>query len=121
VQAVTGVVGMQTHRPEQARGYLLRSFGRVVTEQQDTGKSPKKAKTQKALEAEREENLGLLLGALRIVFDSWADHLDAAELDRRAWGWYTALRPDVEGGLAGWGAKGKIKLSDVLKLRRPGK
>jgi hypothetical protein len=121
VQAVTGVVGMQIHRPEQARGYLLRSFGRVVTEQQDTGKSPKKAKTQKALEAEREENLGLLLGALRIVFDSWADHLDAAELDRRAWGWYTALRPDVEGGLAGWGAKGKIKLSDVLKLRRPGK
>ncbi|KAK4044240.1 hypothetical protein C8A01DRAFT_12364 [Parachaetomium inaequale] len=122
VQAVTGVVGMQIHRPEQARGYLLRSFGSVATEQQqDTGKSPKKAKTQKALEAEREENLGLLLGALRIVFDSWADHLGAAELDRRAWGWYTAVRPDVENGQAGWGAKGKIKLSDVLKLRRPGK
>jgi hypothetical protein len=71
------------------------------------------------MEAEKEENLGLLLGALRIVFDSWADHLDAAELDRRAWGWYISVRPDVESGQAGWGAKGKVRLSDVLKLRRP--
>jgi hypothetical protein len=122
----TGVVGMQIHRPEGARGYLLRSFGSVEGEKEEgatatataTGKSPKK-KTQKAMEAEREENLGLVLGALRIVFDSWADHLDAAELDRRAWGWYIAVRPDVESGQAGWGAKGRVRLSDVLKLRRP--
>lgn len=113
----TGVVGMPIHRPEGARGYLLRSFGSVPAEGEET--PPKKAKTQKALEAEREENLGLLLGALRIVFDSWADHLGVAELDRRAWGWYIAVRPDVEGGTAGWGAKGKVRLSDVLKLRRP--
>lgn len=32
---------------------------------------------------------------------------------------YIAVRPDVESGTAGWGAKGKIKLSDVLKLKRP--
>jgi hypothetical protein len=31
---------------------------------------------------------------------------------------YIAVRPDVESGTAGWGAKGKIKLSDVLKLKR---
>lgn len=119
---VTGVVGMQIHRPEAARGYLLRSFASASTQGQEatTGKSPKKAKTQKAVEAEKESNLGMLLGALRIVFDSWADHLDAAELDRRAWGWYVAVRPEVESGQAGWGAKGIVKLSDVLKLRRPG-
>ncbi|AEO58999.1 hypothetical protein MYCTH_94937 [Thermothelomyces thermophilus ATCC 42464] len=128
MQAVTGVVGMQIHRPEQARAYLLRSFGSAAEETEGdgtaantTGKSTKKPKTQRELEAEKEENLGLLLGALRIVFDSWADHLGPAELDRRAWGWYIAVRPDVESGQAGWGAKGKIKLSDVLKLRRPEK
>ncbi|KAK4249533.1 hypothetical protein C7999DRAFT_39362 [Corynascus novoguineensis] len=132
--ATTGVVGMQIHRPEQARSYLLRSFGSATAEDEEggdttttttatttTGKSPRRSKTLRALEAEKEENLGLLLGALRIVFDSWADHLGPAELDRRAWGWYIAVRPDVESGRAGWGAKGKIKLRDVLKLRRPDK
>ncbi|KAL2197957.1 hypothetical protein P885DRAFT_68147 [Corynascus similis CBS 632.67] len=132
--AATGVVGMQIHRPEQARSYLLRSFGSAAAEDDEggdttttttatttTGKSPKRSKTLRALEAEKEENLGLLLGALRIVFDSWADHLGPVELDRRAWGWYIAVRPDVESGRAGWGAKGKIKLRDVLKLRRPDK
>jgi hypothetical protein len=120
-QVVTGVVGMHIHRPEAARAYLMKSFASAPAQEQDAaGKSPKKVKTQKAVQAEKEENLGLLLGALRIVYDSWADHLDAAELDRRAWGWYVAVRPDVESGQAGWGAKGKVKLSDVLKLRRPG-
>jgi hypothetical protein len=124
--AVTGVVGMEIHRPEQARGYLLRSFARaapvpVPPPQEKDVKSPKKGKTQKVVEAEKEENLGMLLGALRIVFDSWADHLGPAELDRRAWGWYIAVRPNVDSGQAGWGAKGKIRLSDVLKLRRAGK
>ncbi|KAK4126985.1 hypothetical protein N657DRAFT_640868 [Parathielavia appendiculata] len=123
VQLGTEVMGMQIHRPEGARGYLLRSFGSVEGQGTTTAtaseKSPRKGKTQKAMEAEKEENLGLLLGALRIVFDSWADHLDAVELDRRAWGWYLAVRPDVESGQAGWGAKGKVKLSDILKLRRP--
>lgn len=93
MHAATGVVGMQIYRPEQARGYLLKSFGSAAAvaapqpQGDATGKSPKKTKTLKALEAEKEENLGLLLGALRIVFDSWASHLGAAELDRRAWGW----------------------------------
>jgi hypothetical protein len=91
MHAATGVVGMQIHRPEQARAYLLRSFGSATVAAPPgdgaTEKSPKKTKTLKALEAEKEENLGLLLGALRIVFDSWAGHLGAAELDRRAWGW----------------------------------
>ncbi|KAL2126405.1 hypothetical protein VTI74DRAFT_971 [Chaetomium olivicolor] len=118
---VTGVVGMQIHRPEAARSYLLKSFATSSSQDQekDTGKSPKKAKPQKVVAAEKEENLGLLLGALRMLFESWADHLDVAELDRRAWGWYVSVRPDVESGQAGWGAKGRVRLGDVLKLRRP--
>ncbi|KAL2162168.1 hypothetical protein VTH06DRAFT_7081 [Thermothelomyces fergusii] len=127
-RAITGAAGMQIHRPEQARAYLLRSFGSAAEETEGdgtagstAGKSTKKTKTQRESEAERAENLGLLLGALRIVFDSWANHLGPAELDWRAWGWYIAVRPDVESGRAGWGAKGTIRLSDVLKLRRPEK
>ncbi|GAB1315945.1 Impact N-terminal domain-containing protein [Madurella fahalii] len=125
IHQVTGVAGMQIHRPEAARGYLLKSFPSAAAATEEgaeataaAGKSAKKARTQKAIEAEKEENLGLLLGALRIVFDSWADHLGVAELDRRAWAWYVAIRPDVESGQAGWGAKGPVRLSDVLNLRR---
>ncbi|KAK3342446.1 hypothetical protein B0H65DRAFT_468271 [Neurospora tetraspora] len=119
----TGVVGMQIHKPEVARNYLLRSFhtasageaGEAGTEQKKTTKTKK---TQKQLETEREENLGLLLGALRLLFDSWADHLTAAELDKRAWAWYVAVRPDVEAGPGGWGAKGRLELRRILELRR---
>ncbi|KAK1776771.1 hypothetical protein QBC45DRAFT_487905 [Copromyces sp. CBS 386.78] len=131
----TGVVGMQIHKPEMARNYLLRSFhtattsssqaapggDRGTTEQKKTTTTTtttKTKKTQKQLEAEREENLGLLLGALRLLFDSWKGHSTAAELDKRAWAWYTAVRPDVEAGPAGWGAKGRLELKRILDLRR---
>lgn len=121
------VVGMPIHPPEAARGYLLKSFGTAEAEAEagagaeGAGKSSaKKKKTFKAIEAEKAENLGLLLGALRIVFDSWADHLMPAELDRRAWAWYSAVRPAVDGGQSGWGAKGTLKLEDILKLKRGG-
>ncbi|KAK1759687.1 hypothetical protein QBC47DRAFT_372800 [Echria macrotheca] len=112
----TGVVGMQIHTPEGARSYLLKSFATAPKE--DSEGSPPKKKTAKAMEAEKEENLGLLLGALRLVFDSWADHLAVGELDRRAWSWYVAVRPAVDSGPSGWGAKGVLRLSDILKLRR---
>ncbi|KAK4677081.1 hypothetical protein QC764_408430 [Podospora pseudoanserina] len=123
LQPLTHVVGMHIHRPEAARSYLLRSFGKPSPPPADetaTSPSKKKAvhKTAKVLEAEREENLGLLLGALRLLFDSWADHLDVAELDRRTWAWYCAIRPEVDSGPNGWGGKGSVKLVDLLKLRR---
>lgn len=116
--------GMQIHRPEAARNYILRSFGSPLeTHGADNAESPTKSKapakkTQKILDAEKAENLGLLLGALRLLFDSWADHLTAGELDRRAWSWYVAIRPEVENGPSGWGAKGQLKLQDILNLRR---
>ncbi|KAK0742453.1 hypothetical protein B0T21DRAFT_382057 [Apiosordaria backusii] len=122
LQPLTHVVGMHIHRPEAARSYLLRSFGKPSPPADETATSPAKKKavhkTAKALEAEKEENLGLLLGALRLLFDSWADHLDVAELDRRTWAWYCAIRPEVDSGPNGWGGKGAVKLVDILNLRR---
>lgn len=112
-KAAASAGGLVTHRPEAARSYLLRSFASAPAAE-EAGKK----KTVRAQGAEKEENLGLLLGALRLLFDSWADHLSADELDRRAWSWYSAVRPDVENGVAGWGAKGLLRLQSILDLRR---
>ncbi|KXJ89742.1 hypothetical protein Micbo1qcDRAFT_235001 [Microdochium bolleyi] len=81
-------------------------------------KTGPKRKTTKVLDMEKEENVGRLLGALRLLFDSWADHLSTTELDRRAWSWYVAVRPEVESGPSGWGAKGHLRLQTILDLRR---
>lgn len=107
----TSTVGMPIHRPEAARNYLLRSFGSAQ------GTDPGK-KTVTAANEERLENLGRLLGALRLLFASWAGVLSREELDRRAWIWYVTVRPDVDAGPAGWGAKGTLKLQRILDLRR---
>lgn len=142
-----GVVGMPIHRPEAVMAYLLKSFAtrvetsngigdlanEAVAKEEDgteTATTPKKGsvsskpktvpkrKTTKALDVEKEENISRLLGALRLLYDSWADHLSTTELDRRAWSWYVAVRPDVDSGPSGWGAKGHLKLQEILNLRR---
>ncbi|KAI0173449.1 hypothetical protein GGR52DRAFT_580093 [Hypoxylon sp. FL1284] len=124
-----GVVGMPIHRPEAAKAYLLRSFATRIDNpsggtseadgpQAPTAKATPKKKSAKVLEVEKEENVARLLGALRLLYESWVGHLTATELDRRAWGWYVAVRPDVESGPSGWGAKGHLKLASILALRR---
>ncbi|ROV95956.1 hypothetical protein VMCG_07981 [Cytospora schulzeri] len=121
-KATAAAGGMVIHRPEAARIYLLKSFASAPTEgdaaNATTASSSAKKKTIKAQDAEKEENLGLLLGALRLLFDSWADFLSTEELDRRAWSWYSAARPEVEYGPSGWGAKGALRLKAILDLRR---
>jgi hypothetical protein len=69
---------------------------------------------------EKEENLGLLLSALDRLYTSWAHVLSKDDLDRRAWSWYVHVRPEVQNGVAGWGGKGEVKLSEILGLRRKG-
>ncbi|KAI1374388.1 hypothetical protein F4677DRAFT_447382 [Hypoxylon crocopeplum] len=122
-----GVVGMPIHRPEAAKAYLFKSFATRVENSDDvpgeesgasTSRATPKRKTAKTLELEKEENIARLLGAIRLLYDSWADYLSTTELDRRAWGWYVAVRPEVESGPSGWGAKGHLKLADILGLRR---
>jgi len=107
--------GMPIHKPESARSYIMNAFGSPPP----TGDSPaKKKKSGVALDREKEENLGLLLGALDMLFASWAEHISGDELDRRAWSWYVQVRPEVESGVAGWGGKGPVQLANILNLRR---
>ena len=116
--------GLPIYQPHSARAYLLRSFASPPSLSSQPSSSPKTKTPQKksapALAAEKEHNLALLLTALDALFASWAKVLSAEELDRRAWQWYVAVRPDVESGVKGWGGKGEVKLSDILGLRRKG-
>lgn len=99
---------------QPARAYLLKSFD---TPKVDAAVHPKRTAAMSA--AEKAKNLGLLLGALELLYQSWSNILSKEDLDKRAWGWYVRVRPDVAQGAAGWGGKGNVKLSDILELRRP--
>jgi len=103
---------MPVHKSENARAYIMKAFASPPEE------DSKKKKTGAAVAKEKEKNLGLLITALNMLFESWAEHLSRDELDRRAWSWYAQLRPEVSDGVQGWGAKGAVKLSTVLELRR---
>jgi hypothetical protein len=109
--------GMPIHKPESARAYILKAF---ASGESTDGSPAKKKKTGVALEREKEHNLGMLLGALDLLFGSWDQHISRDDLDRRAWIWYTEVRPEVEPGVSGWGAKGPVRLTQVLNLRRKG-
>ncbi|KAK0247622.1 hypothetical protein B0A54_01350 [Friedmanniomyces endolithicus] len=99
------------YTPQSARAYLLKSF--------DTPSDGKTSKTSAgARAAVKEQNLGCLLQALDLLYESWAAALSPAELDKRTWGWYVKVRPEVEQGVAGWGGKNEIRLADILALRR---
>jgi len=107
--------GMPIHKADGARSYIMKAFASASTPD-----APTKKKTGAALEREKEQNLGKLLGALDLLFGSWVEHISRDDLDRRAWGWYVQVRPDIESGVAGWGGKGDVKLADILNLRRKG-
>lgn len=108
--------GLPIYTAQSAKAYLLKSFASVPPP--TDAASPQKKSTA-VLTMEKERNLGLVLRALDLVFQSWAI-LTREELDKRAWAWYVAVRPEVENGVAGWGGKGEVKLSRILSLRRKG-
>lgn len=110
--------GLPIYTAQSARAYLLKSFASVPSPADEASPPPKKSAA--VLKADRERNLGLVLRALDLVFESWLPFLGREELDKRAWLWYLAVRPDVEHGIAGWGGKGAVKLSQILNLRRKG-
>ena len=105
---------------QSARAYLLKSFSSLPMPSGEEPKVSPRKKQVTAAAVQREENLGLLLHALDLLFTSWAHVLDKDELDRRAWSWYVHVRPEVQNGVAGWGGKGEVKLSEILGLRRKG-
>ena len=111
-------LGLPVYTAQSARAYLLKSFASVPSPTDEV--SPRKKKSAAVLKAEKERNLSLVLQALDLVMKSWAHVLSREELDKRAWAWYVTVRPEVENGLAGWGGRGEIKLSQILNLRRKG-
>ncbi|KAK5147144.1 hypothetical protein LTR04_000912 [Oleoguttula sp. CCFEE 6159] len=113
---VSSVGGLPIYTAQSARAYLLKSFDHASSSKAESATQKKTTNATKI--AEKEQALGMLLGALELLYLSWADVLDKAELDRRAWSWYVRVRPDVANGVAGWGGKGDVKLADVLGLRR---
>ncbi len=110
-----GTTGLTTnmpiHTPQAARAYLLRAFDAPPDEF-----AKKIAPAARSVAKER--NLGLLLRTLELLYESWATILSAQDLDKRTWGWYSRVRPDVAEGAQGWGGKNVVKLRDVLALRR---
>ncbi|KAL2046324.1 hypothetical protein N7G274_001771 [Stereocaulon virgatum] len=109
--------GLPIYNAQSARAYLLKAFASPTL---STEESSLNKKSPANLKAEKERNLALLLQALDLLYSSWAYVLGREELDKRAWAWYVAVRPDVEHGVAGWGGKGEVELNQILDLRRNG-
>ncbi|KAL1848234.1 hypothetical protein Plec18167_006231 [Paecilomyces lecythidis] len=107
----------QIHTADAARTYLMKAFALHKESNAGQNESPRK-KSNAALAKEKEEAVGLVLRAIDLLCESWASTLSTAELDRRAWAWYLRVRPEVQSGTAGWGEKGQVRLSDILRLRR---
>ena len=105
---------------QSARAYLLKAFESPPSTaiKSESAPSTSGKRTAAAMAAEKARNLALLLGALELLYESWA-MLGKEDLDKRAWGWYVRVRPEVASGPAGWGGKGEVRLKDVLALRRP--
>ncbi|KAG9686835.1 hypothetical protein KCU95_g11386, partial [Aureobasidium melanogenum] len=115
VSASASTAGLPVYHADSARNYIMKAFDSVYNDKSET----KKKKPAAELAAEREANLGHLIKALDLLFQSWSVVLSSDDLDKRAWSWYVKVRPQVEAGRAGWGAKGQVKLKDILELRRP--
>lgn len=92
--------GLPIYQPHSARNYLLNAF------------VEKSEKT-----SNKKENLGKLLQAIDMLCRSWSSVLSSDDLDRRAWAWYTSVRPEVKAGVEGWGNKGEISIKRLLDLR----
>jgi hypothetical protein len=115
VSTSASTADLPVYHADPARNYILKAFDSVYDDKAET----KKKRPTAEIAAEREANLGHLVKALDLLFNSWSTALSPDELDRRAWTWYVKVRPQVEAGRAGWGAKGQVKLKDILDLRRP--
>jgi hypothetical protein len=128
--ASSGSSNLPIYPAQSARSYLMKAFETPsadaikkdeidVKVEGEAGPKLKGKRTAAVIAAEKERNLGLLLGALELLYKSWSAVLSNEDLDKRAWGWYVRVRPEVAQGAAGWGGKGSVKMADILALRRP--
>ena len=114
------ITGLPIYTAQSARAYLVRSFASSPPPANIAENMAKKKPPPALLAKEKEKNLAKLLQAIDLLYSSWARVLSHEELDKRAWSWYVAVRPDVENGVAGWGGKGEVSLKRILELRRKG-
>lgn len=114
----TSSAGPPIHTPQSARNYLLKAMDVVV--KSSTGQEAPKAKklTSAEIVSRKEEAAAMVMKAIDIVLSSWRDALDDIELDRRAQSWYAIVRPEIAPGRDGWGQRGQVPLSEILKLKR---
>lgn len=112
--------GLPIYMAQSARAYLIKSFASPPVSTDDKKDPPRKKPSAATSLKEKEQNLANLLQALGLLYASWAGVLSREDLDKRAWSWYVAVRPDVQNGVAGWGGKGEVSLKSVLELRRKG-
>lgn len=106
---------LPVHTPQSARAYLAKAFD---TAPPNGAPAPAKKGTAAARVAEKEANLGKLLRAIELLYQSWSSTVTPAELDNRTWNWYAKVRPAVADGAEGWGGKNRLRLADILALRR---
>jgi hypothetical protein len=116
--------GPPIHKPAAPRNYLLKSM-MLVDQSPATseGRAEQKEKASKKPNAQeltrkKEETAAIVLKTIDSVCASWASSLTKEELDQRAQVWYMRTRPEVEQGQAGWGQRGLVRLSEILKLRK---
>jgi hypothetical protein len=116
------------HTPQSAHSYLLKSFAQNKPSSPPPSSAPfpqtssptkkRKPASPSEIASERKTALSHLLLALDALISSWSGTVDRDELDRRAWGWYVRVRPDVEPGERGWGQKGRVDLGAILALSK---
>ncbi|PNS20795.1 hypothetical protein CAC42_2726 [Sphaceloma murrayae] len=81
--ATSSTAGLPVYDPHSARAYMYRSFDSMSIDD-SIDKKPGK-KTAASAAAHREANVGCLLTALDMLYESWAGTLDRKELDKRSW------------------------------------
>jgi hypothetical protein len=101
---------MPIHTPKAALSYLHKAFATTTT-----AASPSKRARKVHISS---SSLPLVLGAIHLLFRSWKGYVTDDMLGRRGWEWYCTVRPEVPHGPAGWGARGEVRLGDILRLRR---
>jgi hypothetical protein len=68
-----------------------------------------------------ESKFGESLGAVSSAMRELANSFEPEELMTGAFGLYEEFRPEIPGGTAGWGAKGKLDIDSIRSLAKTGR
>jgi hypothetical protein len=68
-----------------------------------------------------ESKFGESLGAVSAAMRDLAKSFESEELMTGAFGLYEEFRPEIPGGMAGWGAKGKLDIDGIRAMAKTGR